>query len=308
VNSFKPSTTVCRGAAMGADGTTCDQPEMCTGSAADCPADVFLAPGTTCRAKADECDIPETCDGSRFCPGTDVRRDHGYSFKCARDCFVCAVEPEKFVNAKGKSWELGGCNVGACSNFIVLQWPECVSQCINSLCPNNRGLSNAEVFTCDKPTGNWQCDYKLEGSQVAQGVCPYWPDAVGQPLFAEEQSATAQRSASSESSSSSVSIPMLVGSGAGGLVIGAGVATLLACLYFRRRNSSNEYADEEAPHRRKSAVSITPQPEASTAPRSQDSANIRAPPALNFARFGSFSQNVRNPIDHQEESISIRDF
>lgn len=172
-NGFVAAGTVCRAKVVAADGTTCDQDEVCSGDSALCPADEFLPTGTVCRANADLCDVPETCNGGRDCP-TDIRKDHGYVYKCSTTCYVCAVAPNELVLGNGQAYNLGGCGIGKCANIVALPWPSCVNQCISSMCPNNRGLSNSEIYTCNKTDGAWGCDYKLEGEAVAVGVCPQW--------------------------------------------------------------------------------------------------------------------------------------
>ncbi len=65
-----PSTAVCRPLAAG---SLCDVVENCTGNTATCPADLFLAVGTSCRASTDLCDRGETCPGnSSACPADVV--------------------------------------------------------------------------------------------------------------------------------------------------------------------------------------------------------------------------------------------
>jgi hypothetical protein len=47
----------------------CDVSEMCTGTSASCPADLFVSSTTVCRAAAGVCDVPERCTGGGpFCP------------------------------------------------------------------------------------------------------------------------------------------------------------------------------------------------------------------------------------------------
>ena len=61
--NFRASDFVCRPNATGSDGTTCDVPELCTGTSAACPADIRIPAGTTCRGSSGPCDIAATCDG-----------------------------------------------------------------------------------------------------------------------------------------------------------------------------------------------------------------------------------------------------
>ncbi len=62
--TYEPATTVCR-----APAGDCDLADTCTGSSADCPADLIAPADTLCRAAAGECDAAEVCDGlSVACP------------------------------------------------------------------------------------------------------------------------------------------------------------------------------------------------------------------------------------------------
>lgn len=174
----QPATYSCRPAVTAVDGTTCDIAEYCDGTTVSCPAvDAVMAAGTTCRPNANPCDVVDNCDGtSNSCP-SDLRNDDGYVYKCGLTCFLCAVQESQLTLSSGSStqaWSLGGCTIGGCDNFVVLQWPQCATQCINALCPNNKALSNSEIYSCNKNNGNWVCDYKLDGTAVANGVCPTW--------------------------------------------------------------------------------------------------------------------------------------
>ena len=54
------------------EASICDEDELCTGSAATCPADVPVAAATrVCRPTATVCDVDDFCDGSSFTCGTD---------------------------------------------------------------------------------------------------------------------------------------------------------------------------------------------------------------------------------------------
>lgn len=173
-DAFKPSSTICRAAVRAADGTTCDADEFCVGNAAACPANVYLPAGTTCRANADKCDVQEVCaGGTPSCPAVDLRNDNGYVFKCAKQCYVCGVKEANLKIGSGNQKYFGQCGTGNCDSFIELPWPQCVDQCVNARCPNNRGLSNTAVGQCVKSTGDWNCLAKYEGAAVEQGVCPF---------------------------------------------------------------------------------------------------------------------------------------
>ena len=170
---YEPPTICCRPAVFGADGSTCDNTEYCDGVTTACPADTPMPATAVCRPAADLCDVPERCSGtSDSCP-PNQRNDDGYVYKCGLTCFLCAVHQNQLTLSSGTStqaWNLGGCGIGACDNFVTLKWPDCTTQCINALCPNNKALSNSEIYSCVKSTGHWVCDYKLDGTAVDNGV------------------------------------------------------------------------------------------------------------------------------------------
>jgi hypothetical protein len=63
--------------------TQCDQPEFCTGSAAQCPANVYKPKGTACNDQFD-CTISDVCDGATgTCGGTPDNS------RCNPDQHVC---------------------------------------------------------------------------------------------------------------------------------------------------------------------------------------------------------------------------
>lgn len=80
--TFKTAGTVCR-TGVDPDGppSSCDTPEQCTGSAADCPADdAPINGGNVCRpGSGDVCDENETCTGTpgQSCPADDAPGNGG---------------------------------------------------------------------------------------------------------------------------------------------------------------------------------------------------------------------------------------
>jgi hypothetical protein len=159
------ANTVCRDAVIGQDGKTCDAPEVCTGNSNYCPVDVFLPASAVCRPNADLCDVPENCNGvSAACP-VDVRNDFAYTYKCSTTQFLCAVTRNQITLGSGNGYFFGTnpntCGIGTARAFVDLQWPDCVHQCINSVCPNNRDLSNYAEGHCIPSTGEWACDTKV---------------------------------------------------------------------------------------------------------------------------------------------------
>ncbi len=64
VNIGVPPATTCRASAG-----VCDRAEVCSGGAADCPADSVQPSLITCRASTGTCDAPDHCDGTATtCP------------------------------------------------------------------------------------------------------------------------------------------------------------------------------------------------------------------------------------------------
>ena len=155
-DSVKDTSVVCRDAAG-----LCDLEEKCDGFSVSCPHDALRTNGTICRVSADACDVNEVCDGVTVdCP-SDVRRDVGHSFKCGRNCYVCAIQP-KYILSSTKTTSISTCNLGACASVEYLPWPSCMGQCVNQICPNAKALSNAEFFSCVPSTGMWRCNKKVE--------------------------------------------------------------------------------------------------------------------------------------------------
>jgi cysteine-rich repeat protein len=77
--------SVCRAAIAGG----CDVQETCDGSTPNCPADVVVGVGVTCRPSAGVCDILESCTGSSgACPGDTFVPS---STECRAAAGVCDV-------------------------------------------------------------------------------------------------------------------------------------------------------------------------------------------------------------------------
>lgn len=131
--------------------------------------------GRICRPPADLCDVPETCTGvSASCP-LDVRKDHAYTYKCSTSQFLCGItQNELTIGQGGYNYFLGTCGIGTADSFHSLPWPSCATGCIQSLCPNNRLLSNYALATCDPLTGEWLCTQKIDVTEtISLPVCPY---------------------------------------------------------------------------------------------------------------------------------------
>lgn len=81
--SLRPSSSTCRDKAG-----DCDVAEQCSGTAADCPADVLLSNATVCRPAAGL--VPEqNCTGtSAGCPG------YGSSVNCSAQTVPECADPE----------------------------------------------------------------------------------------------------------------------------------------------------------------------------------------------------------------------
>jgi hypothetical protein len=81
---FLSNNTTCR-ASAGA----CDVAEVCNGTNAACPTDVFLASNTTCRASAGACDVAEVCNGTNAACPTDVFLSNNTT--CRASAGVCDI-------------------------------------------------------------------------------------------------------------------------------------------------------------------------------------------------------------------------
>jgi len=157
------------------DYTECDFEEECDGWSNDCPEDTWEVAGVECRPVADKCDVAEYCTGdSPYCP-EDFGNDHAYTFKCSTTQFLCGVKRSELSQNAGGSYFIGtgsaNCGIGTATNFVDLDYPACLDQCLNSKCPNNRGLSNWSQAHCDPNTGNWVCDDK--GDVISSTKLPH---------------------------------------------------------------------------------------------------------------------------------------
>jgi len=170
----KGETEICREKA-----SSCDFEETCDGWSNECPEDIWEAAGVECRPVADKCDVAEYCTGdSSHCPD-DFGHDFGYTYKCALTQFLCGVQKTELSSNKGGSYFIGSgsnvCGIGTAGSFVDLDYPECLSECINANCPNNRGLSNWSESHCDPATGLWVCDKKFDVSpETKLPYCPVW--------------------------------------------------------------------------------------------------------------------------------------
>ena len=105
---FESSATVCRSSAG-----VCDVAENCTGSGADCPADMFESSATVCRSAAGVCDVAENCTGS----GAD----------CPADAFVpsrtgtCVIASGFSGSGSG-----GGSGANCLANYVQRDRGECL--------------------------------------------------------------------------------------------------------------------------------------------------------------------------------------
>ncbi len=134
--------------------------------------------GTTCRPALDACDVSETCSGvSDQCPA-DLRKDDGYSFKCGTTQYLCGLEGSDLTQNNGKAWVIGSgseksCTIGTGNTIVQLAWPHCVTQCLETLCPNQKRISNYALTSCNVTNGNWECDEKKDVPYDYVPVCPY---------------------------------------------------------------------------------------------------------------------------------------
>jgi len=134
--------------------------------------------GTNCRPSVDPCDVAEYCTGgSPQCPA-NLRKDDGYSFKCGTTQYLCAVDAADLKLNNGNSWVVGPagsqCTLGTGELIIALDWPHCLTQCLERTCPNGKGISNYALMHCDKATGDWNCFEKHDVNlNYYAPVCPY---------------------------------------------------------------------------------------------------------------------------------------
>jgi hypothetical protein len=173
-DSKKSSSTLCRYAMTDYDGASCDVPEYCTGDSDDCPENRYEQQGVVCRHAADLCDFDEECDGLHASCPTDERKDEGYTFKCTSTQYLCGVQRYDLQSVYGGSYKLGTCNIGTGLTFIDLDYPECLNQCVNQLCPNGRSCSNIAEAHCNPGTGMWECVKLSVVSTTTQ--FPYCPN------------------------------------------------------------------------------------------------------------------------------------
>jgi len=150
----------------------CDYAETCDGYSNDCPEDTWEWEGVECCPANDMCDEPEYCIGySGECP-EDTRHDYAYTFKCSTTQYLCGVKRDELSTSNGGSYFIGSCGIGTANNFVDLPYPDCLSQCLNAKCPNNKGLSNWSEAHCDPYSGNWICDNKQDvGSSTSLPYC-----------------------------------------------------------------------------------------------------------------------------------------
>ncbi len=97
----------------------CDIAEACNGATNACPADGFVAAGTTCRASAGVCDVAETCTGSA--PACPVDSFAAAGTVCvAASCSGTTYSYDDTCNGSGTCVDggtqscPGGCGGGTC--------------------------------------------------------------------------------------------------------------------------------------------------------------------------------------------------
>lgn len=82
--TFKSADSVCRPA-----NGPCDVAEVCTGSAATCPANAYRPSGWTCRSATGPCDVVEVCTGLlSTCPADTFKNSSTVCRPAAGDCDV----------------------------------------------------------------------------------------------------------------------------------------------------------------------------------------------------------------------------
>ena len=116
-----------------------------------------------CRESVNNCDISDYCDGTAASCPSDQWRTKGHSIKCARDIFLCNIRPDEVSSDR----RLAGANMGVGGEPLI--W-----NCANAECPDwdflcpmgtdfrRHGISNFISFTCDRDSGEWVFDAKVE--------------------------------------------------------------------------------------------------------------------------------------------------
>jgi len=167
VDQVKGNTEVCR-PLQG----VCDVEEKCDGANKNCPVDAVKDSTEVCRAAKDKCDYPEYCDGTSVtCSAPDSFRSLGYTYKCGTTQFLCDVKENELTKNNGNAFFLGQCGIGTAREFITLPWPSCVNQCINTMCPNYKKLSNYATGLCNGNTGKFDCTRKVDVKDTSVDYC-----------------------------------------------------------------------------------------------------------------------------------------
>ena len=160
---------LCRPAAVGADGTTCDVPEYCDGTNVICPADGYVPAGTLCRAIGTNPSFStyNLCDQAEYCTGTSnaCPADTGLALGVA--CGGVGCTSTGFC--QGRCGGVNGIGTIACSSDNdCMGQPATRTQCLPSTFDHGL-LKCSGGFS--EPNGHTCTDSNSDAGTCADGLC-----------------------------------------------------------------------------------------------------------------------------------------
>ncbi|MBZ4376441.1 hypothetical protein [Corallococcus sp. AS-1-6] len=169
--SFKPASTVCRGASG-----VCDTAEYCTGSSAQCPGDAAVGNGTTCGGGSESAWGP--CEGfSGACgeAGTQSRTvtvqacfNGGCQASTTTETRACTRDTDGFTCGSTTTGSWGSCSYsGTCAEDGVQSRTVTERICSAGTCQAYTGTETAD---CYRSTEGKSCGTTTAGSW---GACSY---------------------------------------------------------------------------------------------------------------------------------------
>jgi hypothetical protein len=156
--SFKNSSNTCRSSAG-----PCDPAENCTGSNANCPADLLSPSTTVCRAAGGVCDVAENCSGSS--PGCPFDFKQNTFTNCRASAGVC--DPAENCDGSTNACPADAKSTAVCRPSAGIC--DIVESCdgVNNACPANGFVSSST--TCRASAG--VCDL-AENCTGSTAPCP----------------------------------------------------------------------------------------------------------------------------------------